>query len=89
MEIVSWTPGDNGRDTREVKPEHAFFVEGLVDDIVNGYATPAAPSSMYATGPPAAAAQPEPVAAAPPSASFEKAAAMSFEDFLKQQGQGN
>ena len=88
MEIVSWTPGDNGRDTREVKPEHAFFVEGLVDDIVNGYATPAAPSSMYATGPPAAA-QPEPVAAAPPSASFEKAAAMSFEDFLKQQGQGN
>ena len=27
MEIVSWSPGDNGRPTRPVRPEHAFFLE--------------------------------------------------------------
>ena len=28
MEIMSWSPGDNGRTPRPVKPEHAFFLDG-------------------------------------------------------------
>lgn len=88
MEIVSWTPGDNGREVGSVKPEHAYFVEGT--DGVNGYAAapamtaPPAPVAAPAPAPPApaAASAPAPAAAAP------AASGMSFEDFLKSQGQG-
>merc|ERR1712113_55588 len=26
MEIMSWSPGDNGREMKSVRPEHAYFV---------------------------------------------------------------
>ena len=28
MEIVSWSPGDNGKSFRPVKPQHAYFAKG-------------------------------------------------------------
>jgi predicted membrane chloride channel (bestrophin family) len=36
MEIVSWTPGDNGRAMRDVEPQHAFFQSGASSAPVNG-----------------------------------------------------
>ena len=90
MEIVSWAPGDNGRELKAIKPEHAYFTPG--PGTVNGAA--AMPVEVYT--PPAAyeaaPAQPEPVAAveAAPAAPAAPAAAsgeMSFEDFLKAQQQ--
>uniref|UniRef100_A0A7S1YR76 Bestrophin homolog n=1 Tax=Ditylum brightwellii TaxID=49249 RepID=A0A7S1YR76_9STRA len=62
MEIVSWTPGDNGRIVNSVKTEHAFFTSGdapAMNGAANGYAAPpvaAAPAPVY---------EPAPVAAAP------------------------
>jgi predicted membrane chloride channel (bestrophin family) len=36
MEIVSWTPGDNGRAMRPVQPKHAYFSKGGTSSPVNG-----------------------------------------------------
>ena len=85
MEIVSWEPGDNGREIKDVLPEHAFFVDGMDDAKLNGYVAPAA---VAVASPPAPVAAP-PAAAPQPAAPQQPGAGMSFEDFLKQQGQGN
>uniref|UniRef100_A0A7S3L7Z1 Bestrophin homolog n=1 Tax=Amphora coffeiformis TaxID=265554 RepID=A0A7S3L7Z1_9STRA len=90
MEIVSWAPGDNGRETTAPKPEHAYFVEG--QETVNGGYTPEPIPAPAAVTPPApvvmesSAAPPAPAPPAKPAAT--STASMSFEDFLKQQGQG-
>lgn len=36
MEIMSWSPGDNGRPMKPVKPEHVYFTEGEVAEYTNG-----------------------------------------------------
>ena len=95
MEIVSWGPGDNGRPVKDVKPEHAFFVEGSAESAeVNGmyngnmmYAATPAPEPVTPVAMPAAQ-TPEPVSPPPPPPA-PSAQSLSFEDFLKQQGQGN
>ena len=41
-EIMSWQPGDNGREMRPVRPEHAYFVQVAPEESassVNGQAT--------------------------------------------------
>merc|ERR1712113_171402 len=42
MEIMSWSPGDNGREMKSVRPEHAYFVGGT--PAANGAAKPEAAS---------------------------------------------
>lgn len=65
MEIVSWSPGDNGRQLTPTKTEHAFFTSK--------------PNSSPAGAPPVAfgkpAAAPAPVAAAPAPAAEDAAVA--------------
>ena len=87
MEIVSWVPGDNGRDLKDIKPEHAFFVEGPEAEMAayNGYTVAPPAPAVVAAPEPAVAAAPAPAPAAPQAPAV---AGMSFEDFLKQQGQG-
>ena len=36
MEIMSWSPGDNGRPMKPVKPEHVYFTDGEVAEYTNG-----------------------------------------------------
>eukprot|EP00586_Coscinodiscus_wailesii_P015475 CAMPEP_0172518690 /NCGR_PEP_ID=MMETSP1066-20121228/290932_1 /TAXON_ID=671091 /ORGANISM="Coscinodiscus wailesii, Strain CCMP2513" /LENGTH=654 /DNA_ID=CAMNT_0013301127 /DNA_START=83 /DNA_END=2050 /DNA_ORIENTATION=+ len=78
MEIVSWTPGDNGRAMRDVEPQHAFFQSGGPSASVNGSAGPAfvAAAAPAVAAPVAVAAVAEPVAAvAEPVAAVAGAAA--------------
>lgn len=70
MEIVSWEPGDNGRETKPIKTEHAYFtpgvnVNGVNGGYVNGGATTMSPP---VPPPPAAAPPPQPAAIPPPVA---------------------
>lgn len=88
MEIASWEPGDNGRDIKEVKLEHAFFVEG--QEAVNGGYSP---ETVMVTAPPAPApavteSAPRPAPSPAPAPAPVSTAAMSFEEFLKHQGEG-
>ena len=99
MEIVSWAPGDNGRETSAPKPEHAYFIEG--GETVNGagYApdpVPAAAAAAVAAPPAPAVVQSSssststsaPAPSPPAKAPSASTGSMSFEEFLKQQGQG-
>ena len=71
MEIVSWSPGDNGRSLTPTKTEHAFFTS-------KPNSTPATQATPASFGKPAApvAAAPAPFVAAPsaPAAPVEDAA---------------
>ena len=60
MEIVSWSPGDNGRSLTPTKTEHAFFTS-------KPNSTPATQTAPASFGKPAApvAAAPAPFVAAP------------------------
>ena len=95
IEIVSWSPGDNGFVPKPTLPEHAFFT-GTADAMADplAYTVPAAP---YVPPPaePAVEYAPPPVEYAPaaqaPPARVESPPThpqqLSFEEFLKQQGQ--
>lgn len=70
MEIVSWSPGDNGRSLTPTKTEHAFFTS-------KANATPATQATPASFGKPASVvAAPPPFVAAPsaPAAPVEDAA---------------
>lgn len=90
MEIVSWSPGDNGRVYKPIKPEHAYFAavapsmstSTALNGAVNGGYEAEAEPAMYAP------AEPEPtmyVSAEPAAADPQN---QSMADFLKSQGQG-
>lgn len=88
MEIVSWAPGDNGREMKPVQLQHAYFTSGAGDyDTANG-------SQEAYTPAPAMSAAPEPEApvmeAAPPAPPAPPASNgnMSFEEFLRSQRTG-
>ena len=36
MEIVSWSPGDNGREMKPIKPEHSYFTGSEANGYYNG-----------------------------------------------------
>lgn len=99
MEIVSWSPGDNGRDLKPVKPEHAYFLPG--PSAANGYthqAPPRAaqtpPSRQYAAQPPPGRQpEPKPVPEEMTAAALQAGGglpppspSLSMEEFLKRQG---
>jgi hypothetical protein len=76
-EIVSWSPGDNGRPMKAIKPEHAFFTD-------QGSApVQAPPAEPYNLAPPAYVPPPGPVVASPAQPNG------SMEEWLRRQGQGN
>ena len=85
MEIVSWSPGDNGRTFKPIKPEHAYFaaVAPSVSTDVN-----CAVNGGYEQYEP----EPEPTMYAPAEPAAEPAAELqimsSMADFLKSQGEG-
>lgn len=93
MEIMTWSPGDNGRKPKPVLPQHKFFVSG--PPAMNG-AMPSTPAPVPAPAPvpqPVAAAvstpQPAPTKTGPPpngGGVAPPAGNMSLEDFLKRQG---
>ena len=110
MEIVSWEPGDNGRATKPIKTEHAYFTQGS-DGVNGGYASgptatlspppvPPVPPAPAPVAPPAPVRKPEPAVetvvieakpaptppAPTPPPSERVTPALSFEEFLKQQG---
>lgn len=99
MEIVSWSPGDNGRELKPVKPEHAYFLPGPTA-VANGYASPLPPPPQTQKQP-AQAAPPRMQSAPPPppqSAGSPRGSnlnggglpppspTLSMEEFLKRQG---
>ena len=92
MEIVSWQPGDNGREIKDIKPQHAFFTSGAGEiESVNGVNGANGANGYYEPEPvmEAAPVQPEePVYEAAPPANAPTGS-LSFEEFLKQQQQGN
>ena len=92
MEIVSWVPGDSGREMKEVKPQHAFFTSGAGDyETVNGsqdYYDPApVMEAAVATPPPPPPAEEPVYEAEPPAPQTPATEHLSFEEFLKSQQQ--
>ena len=53
MEIMSWTPGDNGRASSQARPEHAFFTSGTAAVPMAAAAVPAAAPAVEISVPPA------------------------------------
>ena len=70
MEIMSWAPGDNGRDLKPAKVEHVFFT-----DKPNAAPADGPPVYNYQSPPPAAAAVAPAAAAVAPAAPAPVAAA--------------
>jgi len=53
IEIMTWSPGDNGRPMKPIKPEHAFFTNSAVNGGVQQYTQPPPPpQQQYAPSPP-------------------------------------
>ena len=69
MEIMTWSPGDNGTPVKPVKPEHAYFVENVP--------TAYTPDTNYV--------QVEDVYVEPKEEVVVPQQALSFADFLKSQ----
>jgi ion channel-forming bestrophin family protein len=77
-EIMTWAPGDNGNRMKPVKPEHAYFFPGVLS-VENDVAPAQAPATYSAPSPPT----PLPAPYSGPSPNQ-----LSFDEFLKRQGQG-
>ena len=62
-EIMTWSPGDNGRPMKPLKTEHAYFTSDapMTNGAPNGAAAYSAPPPAYSAPP-----MPEPVRQAPP-----------------------
>ena len=71
-EIVSWSPGDNGRNMRPVQTQHAYFTDGSANGYANNneYRAPAPQEQQPAYSEPAPASNGQ----------------MSFEEFLSSGG---
>ena len=76
-EIMTFAPGDNGFQTKPVKPQHAYFSSGspALSQKPNTFA-PAQPAAVEAS------------AQAQAPAAAADTGMQSFDDFLKSQGQG-
>jgi Bestrophin, RFP-TM, chloride channel len=95
MEIMTWSPGDNGTRVKQVKPEHAYFVSvpapnAKFDQMTEYVAQPRVPEMTVQatlaepvkyTPPPIQPVQERPI----PRISANEDAPVSFADFLKSQ----
>jgi len=86
MEIMSWSPGDNGRSQKPIKVEHAFFTDAGTSG--SAYYQPPAPAMQAASYEEPAPQQPQQEAAPEPAQNVNGGDNYSFEEFLKAQGQG-
>jgi putative membrane protein len=82
-EIMTWAPGDNFVQMKPVKPEHAYFVSGVANTAPAQFEPMAAPAPVEPVSYNQAPAQPDPTSYDAPSPQQ-----LSFDEFLKRQGQG-
>jgi predicted membrane chloride channel (bestrophin family) len=73
IEIMTWSPGDNGMRVKPIKPEHAYFVGAVTPPTSN-------PTNSHV--------QVQDVPPGPVASAAATNMAPSFEDFLKMQGEG-